>query len=342
MWRLLSKDGGGESGDGGGGSLVSPKNVSLAALEAYARKAIGEFAPQLKQQPLLPKQLQIFDFERRQSNVASLVLPAERFGGSARKRLVVTRVGDALQEPFWPEGLGINRGFLHCLDCADLARGQAALERRRRAQQQQQDDEEEEEKRAAKEEEQLAREKQQQEEEEAAAASPPSPSMSAGPPSPALSPSNGAAVADVTDITDVTEDEEAKAAAQLPARPTAAALPASASPASAFPASASPASPSPASTSASPSFNYDAELRALVQRREDLYTCTKRVSGTTLKSELKPTTDAKRWGGGGGRAARGGGGGAGGGGAPRTFGAQVSNRPGEPLHAPAVGDGLGT
>ena len=315
---LLSKDGGGgESGDGGGGSsLVSPKNVSLAALEAYARKAIGEFAPQLKQQPLLPKQLQIFDFsERRQSNVASLVLPAERFGGSARKRLVVTRVGDALQEPFWPEGLGINRGFLHCLDCADLARGQAALERRRRAQQQQDEEEEEEEKRAAKEEEQLAREKQQEEEEEAAAASPPSPSMSAGPPSPALSPSNGAAVADVTDITDVTEDEEAKAAAQLPARPTAAALPASASPASAF-----PASPSPASTSASPSFNYDAELRALVQRREDLYTCTKRVSGTTLKSELKPTTDAKRWGGvaggGGGGGGQGGGGGGGGGGGP--------------------------
>ena len=27
-----------------------------------------------------------------------------------------------LQEPFWPEGLGINRGFLHVLDCADLAK----------------------------------------------------------------------------------------------------------------------------------------------------------------------------------------------------------------------------
>ena len=26
----------------------------------------------------------------------------------------------AAQEPFWPEGLGINRGFLHVLDCADL------------------------------------------------------------------------------------------------------------------------------------------------------------------------------------------------------------------------------
>ena len=32
-----------------------------------------------------------------------------------------------MQEPFWPEGLGINRGFLHCLDCADLAKGCAAV-----------------------------------------------------------------------------------------------------------------------------------------------------------------------------------------------------------------------
>ena len=39
--------------------------------------------------------------------------------------MLVLPVGDALQEPFWPEGLGINRGFLHCLDCADLAKGYA-------------------------------------------------------------------------------------------------------------------------------------------------------------------------------------------------------------------------
>ena len=30
-------------------------------------------------------------------------------------------------QPFWPEGLGINRGFLHVLDCADLVQGYAAL-----------------------------------------------------------------------------------------------------------------------------------------------------------------------------------------------------------------------
>jgi len=43
--------------------------------------------------------------------------------------MLVTRVGDSLQEPFWPEGLGINRGFLHALDCADLARGYSASRR---------------------------------------------------------------------------------------------------------------------------------------------------------------------------------------------------------------------
>ena len=51
-------------------------------------------------------------------------------GGAPGQQVLVTRVGDALQEPFWPEGLGINRGFLHVLDCADLVQGYAAhLER---------------------------------------------------------------------------------------------------------------------------------------------------------------------------------------------------------------------
>eukprot|EP00966_Prymnesium_polylepis_P033809 785950-Prymnesium_polylepis.1 len=72
---------------------------------------------------MVPRQLQIFDFsERRQSNVSTLPLSAARFGGSDGERVLVTRVGDALQEPFWPEGLGINRGFLQVFDCADMVR----------------------------------------------------------------------------------------------------------------------------------------------------------------------------------------------------------------------------
>ena len=198
--------------------LVGPHNVSMAKLEAFSRAAIAEFAPRLKEQPMLPRQLQIFDFsERRQSNVASLVLPAERFGGSYGRRMIVTRVGDALQEPFWPEGLGINRGFLHCLDCADLALGQAELERQR---------------------------------------NPPSPPPppTPGPPSPAfdLADASGGRAGGGVNGTEGTDGAP------------------------------------------EPVVDYEGELARLVQRREDLYTCTKRVSGTTIKSELKPTTDAKR------------------------------------------------
>ena len=101
--------------------LLSGDNVDMDALEAYARVAVKEFIPQLAGQPMLAGQLQIFDFsERKQSNISTVSLGADRFGGSADERVLVTRVGDALQEPFWPEGLGINRGFLQVLDCADM------------------------------------------------------------------------------------------------------------------------------------------------------------------------------------------------------------------------------
>ena len=35
-------------------------------------------------------------------------------------QLAVLVVGDALMEPFWPEGLGVNRGFLSALDAVWL------------------------------------------------------------------------------------------------------------------------------------------------------------------------------------------------------------------------------
>ena len=67
----------------------------------------------------------LFDFsERRASNRAAALAIGDELPGLTRgrdDRMLVTRVGDALQEPFWPEGLGINRGFLHAFDCADLA-----------------------------------------------------------------------------------------------------------------------------------------------------------------------------------------------------------------------------
>ena len=39
-------------------------------------------------------------------------------GGPAGAQLAVLVVGDALLEPFWPEGLGVNRGFLSALDAS--------------------------------------------------------------------------------------------------------------------------------------------------------------------------------------------------------------------------------
>ena len=37
-------------------------------------------------------------------------------GVRRKEPLLVLSVGDALQEPFWPEGLGINRGMHNALD----------------------------------------------------------------------------------------------------------------------------------------------------------------------------------------------------------------------------------
>ena len=109
--------------------LCAPSNVDRDRLVEYIRVAVGEFVPSLAGGDLVAEQgVQIFDFsERKVSNKASVLLDGEKIGGTPSTQVLVTRVGDALQEPFWPEGLGINRGFLHVLDCADLVQGYAAL-----------------------------------------------------------------------------------------------------------------------------------------------------------------------------------------------------------------------
>jgi hypothetical protein len=109
--------------------LCASANVDRDALRAYVRIAVGEFVPELEHAALVEQQgVQIFDFsERKVSNRASVLLDAKPLGGKRNTQVLVTRVGDALQEPFWPEGLGINRGFLHVMDCADLVQGYAAM-----------------------------------------------------------------------------------------------------------------------------------------------------------------------------------------------------------------------
>jgi len=114
-------------------TICGRDNLDLQKLEGFARTAIAEFVPELAAHELVPSSLQLFDFsERKQSSAAAAAFSPTVFGGAAGGgAVVVTRVGDALQEPFWPEGLGINRGFLHAFDCADLARGMADLTRAR-------------------------------------------------------------------------------------------------------------------------------------------------------------------------------------------------------------------
>ena len=105
-------------------------NVDLPKLEAYARFGIEAFVPPLAHKPLVsPSQLSVFDFSQRtQSSRAAALAPAAALGVSSplHSHVLVTRVGDALQEPFWPEGLGINRGFLGAYDCAWMVQAYAA------------------------------------------------------------------------------------------------------------------------------------------------------------------------------------------------------------------------
>jgi len=64
--------------------------------------------------------LDLFDFSERHCMVrAAEVVTA--VDGEPRRPLLVQPVGDALQEPFWPEGLGVNRGSHNALDACWVA-----------------------------------------------------------------------------------------------------------------------------------------------------------------------------------------------------------------------------
>ena len=62
------------------------------------------------------RSVDLFDFSERKSlKRAAEVVTA--VGGVRREApLLVLPIGDALQEPFWPEGLGVNRGMHNALD----------------------------------------------------------------------------------------------------------------------------------------------------------------------------------------------------------------------------------
>lgn len=103
--------------------LLDSKNVDRGALDALVRRVV---AFRFKEgQVTLPEALaevryadngpQLFDFSsmKRASEGLSFV------PGKAKGRdLLVGLAGDALVEPFWPEGLGIIRGFFGAMDVA--------------------------------------------------------------------------------------------------------------------------------------------------------------------------------------------------------------------------------
>ena len=62
------------------------------------------------------RSLDIFDFSERNSMQRSVEVVTGIDGAKLDQPMLVLPVGDALQEPFWPEGLGINRGMHNCLD----------------------------------------------------------------------------------------------------------------------------------------------------------------------------------------------------------------------------------
>ena len=103
--------------------------------EAAVKSSLPEACELLRDTtPGFHRSVDLFDFsERKSMQLAAEVITA--IDGKRRPEghpLLVLPVGDALQEPFWPEGLGINRGMHNALDACwtahqwSGARGDAA------------------------------------------------------------------------------------------------------------------------------------------------------------------------------------------------------------------------
>ena len=63
-----------------------------------------------------PRSVDLFDFSERNSLQRAAEVVTAVGARPLAKPMLVLPVGDALQEPFWPEGLGINRGMHNALD----------------------------------------------------------------------------------------------------------------------------------------------------------------------------------------------------------------------------------
>lgn len=106
--------------------LLSPSNIDKTELENFARQiaAVSFKKGQKSLESIVGQRLlrfhdirpALFDFSNLKRATHCAVLLRE----PQASPLFCLLVGDSLLEPFWPEGLGIMRGFFSALDCASV------------------------------------------------------------------------------------------------------------------------------------------------------------------------------------------------------------------------------
>ncbi|KAJ3167271.1 hypothetical protein HDU87_001699 [Geranomyces variabilis] len=96
---------------------LAASNVDIGELRSFAR-SIASSAGVPEDAPFCDRHgVQIFDFSSKGMVMQSMkVLESEN-----QSKAVVLPIGDAYQNPFWPQGLGINRGFQTTLDAVHAA-----------------------------------------------------------------------------------------------------------------------------------------------------------------------------------------------------------------------------
>jgi len=96
-------------------TLLGADNVDMAQLTDLAKNIACHFGIPPNFTP--SQSVSIFDFSETKRHERAIVLAEDPECSEEHPPLVVCFCGDALLEPFWPEGLGIVRGFLSALDC---------------------------------------------------------------------------------------------------------------------------------------------------------------------------------------------------------------------------------
>mmetsp|Transcript_104600 Transcript_104600/g.181710 ORF Transcript_104600/g.181710 Transcript_104600/m.181710 type:complete len:1179 (+) Transcript_104600:98-3634(+) len=99
--------------------LFAAANINKDCLRATASEAAAHFGLPVHCLGFaeMPYDAMVFDFSKmkRARNSCAFLTGSQESAGNGRTSMALL-VGDALLEPFWPEGLGIMRGFLSALD----------------------------------------------------------------------------------------------------------------------------------------------------------------------------------------------------------------------------------